>query len=142
MHCVANIWIFEYIRIFVDKYIHLFKYSWIFPTWIYLNIHSRLFPSYENIWRIIRNVRFQQIHWFGAVQQNNICYSNKFRYYEISAIDIKINTPVLISYIFFTIHFYSFAKIFGQYFSFGYVCTFICEYTTCTNIFGHSFVKM
>ena len=140
--CVANIRIFEYIWIFFDEYIHLFKYLWIFPRQIYSDIHLRLFPSHEYIRRFIRNVRFQRIHWFEVAQQNNICYSNKFRQYEISAIDIKINTPVLISYIIFTIHFYSFAKIFGQYFSFGYICTFIREYTTWTNIFGNSFVKM
>ena len=35
--------------------------------------------------------------------KNKICYSNKFRQYEIS-----------------------FVKIFGKYFSFGYIRTFIC----------------
>ena len=106
VQCVANIWIFEYIRIFIDKYIHSFKYWWIFPKQIYSDIHSRLFPSHEYIQRFIWNVRFQRLHWFEAAQQNNICYSNKFRQYEISAIDIRINTPVLISYITFTIHFF------------------------------------
>ena len=140
--CVANIRIFEYIKIFIDEYIRSFKYSLIFPMRIYSDIHSRLFPSHEYIPWFIRNVRFQRIHWFEAAQQNNICYSNKFSQYEISAIDIKINTPVLISYLIFTIHLYSLVKIFIQYFSFGYICTFIREYTTWTNIFEHSFVKM
>ena len=38
-----NIWRFEYIQIFIEKYVHLPKYSWIFSKWIYLDIHSILF---------------------------------------------------------------------------------------------------
>ena len=63
---VANIRIFEYIRIFIDKYIHSLKYSWIFPKRIYSDIHSRLFSPHEYIRTFIGNVRFQQIHWFEA----------------------------------------------------------------------------
>ena len=70
MHCVANIRIFKYIRIFIDEYIHSYKYLWIFQTQIYSDIHLRLFPSHEYIRRFIRNVRFQRIHWFEAAQQN------------------------------------------------------------------------
>ena len=97
------------------------------------------FSPHEYIRTFIRNVRFQQIHCFEAAQQSKICYSKKHRQNNISAINVLKKSPVLISYLIFTIRF---AKIFGQYFSFGYIHTFICEYTTWTNIFGHSFVKM
>ena len=68
--CVANIWIFQYIQIFIDKYNHLPKYLWVFPEWIYLDIHSRLFSPHEYIWIFIRNVGFQRIHSNKADQHN------------------------------------------------------------------------
>ena len=41
---------------------------------------------------------------------------------------LKNKFTVLISYLIFNIRLYLFAKIFGQYFSFGYIYTLICEY--------------
>ena len=72
--CVANIRIFEYIRIFIDEYIHLPKYLWIFSKSIYSDIHLRHFSPHEYIWTFIRNVRFQRIHSNEAAKQNNSCY--------------------------------------------------------------------
>ena len=118
------------------------KYSWIFPERIYLDIHSRPFSPHEYIWIFIRNVSFQRIHLIEAAQQKIGCYSKKIRQFDISATDIKRITLVLIPFLIFTIHLYSFAIIFGQYFSVEYICIFIREYTTWTNIFRHSFVKM
>ena len=57
-------------------------------------------------------------------------------------IDIKRITLVLISFLIFTINLYLFAIIFGQHFSFEYIHIFIREYTTWTNIFGYSFIKI
>ena len=75
--CVAIIWIFEYIRIFIDKYIHSLKYSCIFPKWIYSNDHLRLFSPHEYNRTLIGYVRFQRVHWFEADQQNKNCYLKK-----------------------------------------------------------------
>ena len=75
--CVANIRIFKYIRISIDKYIHSPKYSWIFPKQIYSDNQLRLFYPHECIRTFIRNVRFQQIHLNEAAQQNNSCYFEK-----------------------------------------------------------------
>ena len=59
IQCVANTRIFEYIQIFIDKYIHSPKYSWIFSKQIYSDIHSRLFLLL-NIFR----------HSFGLLDSN------------------------------------------------------------------------
>ena len=124
-----------------NEYIHSYKYSRIFPKRIYSDIHSKLFTPHEYIRTFIRNVRFQQIHSNKAVEQTNCCYSKKIRH-NISAIDVNMITPLLIPYLIFTTHLYSFVKISKQYFLFEYICTFIREYTKCTNLFGHSFVKI
>ena len=68
--CVANIRIFEYIRIFIDEYIHSPKYLLIFPERMYSDIHSRMFSPHEYIRIFIQNVRFQQIHSKEADQEN------------------------------------------------------------------------
>ena len=73
VQCVANIRIFEYIRILIDEYIHSFKYSWIFPTQIYLDIHSKLFPCHEYTERFIRNTTV----WLQQTVRSS-CWSSKF----------------------------------------------------------------
>ena len=140
--CVANIQIFKYIRIFIDKYIHLPKYLWIFQEQINSDIHSRLFSPPEYIRTFIRIVRLQQRHSNKAAQKQQLLFFIFFQQFYISVIDMKILTLVLIPYLIFTIHLYSFAIIFGQYFSVEYICIFIFEYTTWTSIFRHSFVKI
>ena len=63
---------------FIEKYIHLPKYSWIFPNQIYLDIRLGLFfHPHEYIHTFIRNGRFQKIHLNEAAQQNNSCYEEK-----------------------------------------------------------------
>ena len=73
-------------------------------------------PEYIRIF--ICNVRFQGMHSNKAAYQNFSCYSKTFRQFDISAIDIKIISLVLVPFLIFTIQLYSFTIIFGQYFLF------------------------
>ena len=72
------------------------------------------FSPHEYIQTFAWNVRFQQIQLVEVIQQNKICYLKQFRQFDISGIDVEINTPAYIFYLIFTIRLYSFAKIFGQ----------------------------
>ena len=72
MQCVANIRIFEYIQIlltniFICLNIHGFLQSKYIRTFI-----QDFFSLHEYIRTFIRNVTFQQIHWFEAAQQNKL----------------------------------------------------------------------
>ena len=80
--CVANIWIFWYIRMFIDKYIHLSKYMWIFSKQIYLDIHSRLYPPLEYIRTFIRIVRFEWIYSNVFIMQNKTFYATNFKQFD------------------------------------------------------------
>ena len=127
--CVANILIFEYIQIFIYKYIHSLKYFWIFPKRIYSDIHSRLFPLHEYIWTIIGNVRFQRIQWFEATQQNETSYSKKFRQKDILVISVFFLNPL------------SSSPISSSLFVYNHLQKYLVNIFH-LNIFVHSFVNI
>ena len=113
--------------------IHIFVYVPVASVWYFLSVLPALH----------RGRLYMNLHTEKEADQQNISFIQcLFGKFGISAIDIKRITLVLIPFLIFTIHLYSFAIIFGQYFSVEYICIFIREYTTWTNIFRHSFVKM
>ena len=74
--CGTNIWIFEYIRIYLDKYIHLSKYSSIFSK---ANIFGYSFVIYF-CWQICWDIHSSSIYdseyiWIFIVSQNWLNFS-------------------------------------------------------------------
>ena len=88
--CVANIRILQYIPIFIDKYIHLPKYSLIFWKQIYSDFHSILIFHHEYIWTFIRTVRFQQIYLIVFAQQNISCYATNDTHFDLFFINFDM----------------------------------------------------
>ena len=152
VQCVANIRMFEYIRILIDKCIHSPKYSWIFSKQIYLDIHLRLFSPLEYIRTLIWIVRFQLICSNVFIEQNKTCYSKNVKQSDLSFVKCNIfyhkNWLIFSNQIFFVHSFVSILN--GQIYSdihswkmltTEYLRTFIYEYFALTNTFGYSFVK-
>ena len=83
------------------------------------------FSPVEYIWTFIQIVRFQQIYSNTFMEQSKTCYATNVKKFDLS---FKNLTSYMI-------------KI-GPYFAFQFTRTFICEYTTWTNIFGYSFTQV
>ena len=115
--CLANIQIFEYIRIFIDEYIHSPKYSWILSKrcihtfiryfFLLLNIFWHSFGlldsnkyirvySLHKIKLVIQQIWFifYKIYHVISLKSVNIWYSNLFAHSFISILNEQINLDI------------------------------------------------
>ena len=142
--CGTNIRIFKYIQIYLDKYIHLSKYSLTFSKANIIMIYS-YWQMYSDIH--LSNIYNSKYIWFFNVSQKKlkmVWYGPKIKQNMKMAKIVQNNHGQIIIYSNIFVHFgwiYSFAKIFIDFFLIKFIRIFICEPFFMPNIFRYSLVQ-